>query len=130
MKMLSNVGVVFIFLFMIGCASYQCEINDTKIPVSFSNELGDNEKFRHFSIETKLSWYLFDTQPIDTLDLDEIIRNQLPNAKKIFNLRIYSKENVIDSIIRTVTTGAQFLLASNRALYSQRTIIIEGLVVE
>ncbi|WP_244290152.1 hypothetical protein [Leptospira bourretii] len=130
MKMLSNVGVVFIFLFMIGCASYQYEINDTKIPVSFSNELGDNEKFRHFSIETKLSWYLFDTQPIDTLDLDEIIRNQLPNAKKIFNLRIYSKENVIDSIIRTVTTGAQFLLASNRALYSQRTIIIEGLVVE
>ncbi|TGL16022.1 hypothetical protein [Leptospira meyeri] len=130
MNKLCFVTIVFTFHFLIGCASYQYEITDTKIPVSFSYELGNNEKFRHFSIETKLSWYLFDTQPIDTLDLDDIFRNQLPNAKKIFNLRIYSKENVIDSMIRTLTTGAQFLLASNRALYSQRTIIIEGLVVE
>ncbi|WP_246834742.1 hypothetical protein [Leptospira levettii] len=73
---------------------------------------------------------MFDTQAIDTLQLDEIFREELPNAKKIVNLRIESKENVADSVIRTLTTGAQVLFASNRALYSRRTIIIEGLVVE
>ncbi|MCT8335584.1 hypothetical protein NUH30_18010 [Leptospira sp. 85282-16] len=130
MKKIYSLILVSFLLFNIGCASYQYEIRDTKIPISFSYELEKDEKYRHFSIETKLSWFLFDTQPIDTLDLDEIIRNQLPNAKKIFNLRIYSKENVMDSFIRTLTTGAQILLASNRALYSQRTIVIEGLVVE
>ncbi|WP_239671555.1 hypothetical protein [Leptospira meyeri] len=84
MNKLCFVTIVFTFHLLIGCASYQYEISDTKIPVSFSYELGNNEKFRHFSIETKLSWYLFDTQPISTLDLDDIFRNQLPNAKKIF----------------------------------------------
>ncbi|XDD44491.1 hypothetical protein AB3N58_17155 [Leptospira sp. WS60.C2] len=112
------------------CATYRYELTDTKIPVSFSNELEPNEKYRSFHIEVKVSWYLFDTQPINTLQLDDILREELPNAKKIVNLRIESKENVADSVIRTLTTGAQILFASNRALYSRRTIIIEGLVVE
>ncbi|MCW7492650.1 hypothetical protein ND861_09050 [Leptospira sp. 2 VSF19] len=128
-KIYCNVLLVSLF-FGVSCASYQYEIVDSKIPISFSAEMEKDEKYRHFSIETKLSWYLFDTQPIDSLNLDEVLKQNLPNAKKIFNLRIYSKENVTDSLIRTLTTGAQILLASNRALYSQRTIIIEGLVVE
>ncbi|WP_245918569.1 hypothetical protein [Leptospira ellinghausenii] len=122
-------ALCFLFLLM-GCATYRYELTETKIPVSFSNELEPNEKYRPFHIEVKLSWYLFDTQAIDTLQLDEIFREELPNAKKIVNLRIESKENVADSVIRTLTTGAQVLFASNRALYSRRTIIIEGLVVE
>lgn len=130
MKISRSILIIISVLFLNDCASYQYEIVDTKIPISFSNELESHEKFRHFSIEKKLSWYLFDTQPLDTLNLDEILRAELPNAKKIFNLRIYSKENAMDSFIRTLTTGAQVLLASNRALYSQRTIMIEGLVVE
>lgn len=130
MKKMLYIPVLAFILLTVGCASYQYEIMDTKIPVSFSDELEENEKYRHFTIETKLTWWLFDTQPIDTLNLDEVFRKQLPYAKKIFNLRIYSKENAVDSLIRTLTTGAQLLLISNRALYSQRTIIIEGLVVE
>ncbi|TGK83238.1 hypothetical protein EHQ24_08015 [Leptospira noumeaensis] len=124
------ITIIVSFLSIFSCASYKYEITETKIPVSFSNDLENNDKFREFRIETKLSWYLFDTQPIDTFDLDEIIRTNLPNAKKICNLRIHSKENVADSMIRTLTTGIQFLFISNRALYSQRTVIIEGLVVE
>ncbi|TGM45515.1 hypothetical protein [Leptospira vanthielii] len=130
MKKICSITLFTSLIFAFGCASYRYEIVDTKIPISFSNELGNDEKFRQFSIETKLSWYLFDTQTIDSLNLDDIIKQNLPNAKKIFNLRIYSKENVMDSLIRTLTTAAQFLFVSNRALYSQRTIIIEGLVVE
>ncbi|XDD48382.1 hypothetical protein AB3N60_18770 [Leptospira sp. WS39.C2] len=118
------------FVVLTHCANYQYELTDTKIPVSFSNELLPNEKYRPFRIEVKLSWYLFDTQPIDTLQLDDIFREELPNAKKIVNLRIESKENVADSVIRTLTTLAQVLFVSNRALYSRRTIIIEGLVVD
>ncbi|MGV3666548.1 MAG: hypothetical protein ACO1NV_10465 [Leptospira bouyouniensis] len=130
---INRLNILFLFIFsltLVSCATYQYELADTKIPVSFSNELEPNEKYRPFRIEVKLSWYLFDTQSIDTLQLDDIFRAELPNAKKIVNLRIESKENVADSVIRTLTTGAQVLFASNRALYSRRTIIIEGLVVE
>ncbi|EOQ94961.1 hypothetical protein LEP1GSC195_0765 [Leptospira wolbachii serovar Codice str. CDC] len=130
MKFLQPFLILVSVLFLSHCASYQYELVDTKIPISFSNELGSNEKYRHFIIETKLSWWLFDTLPIETLNLDDIFQRQLPYAKKIVNLRIYSKENAVDSLIRTLTTGAQLLFVSNRALYSQRTIIIEGLVVE
>lgn len=133
--MKNNVLVSFLLFFLLSigftnCATYKYELGDTKIPVSFSNELEPNENYRPFQIEVKLSWYLFDTQAIDTLELDDVFRAELPNAKKIVNLRIYSKENVADSVIRTLTTLAQVLFVSNRALYSRRTIVIEGLVVE
>ncbi|HNB97383.1 MAG TPA: hypothetical protein PLS71_04040, partial [Leptospiraceae bacterium] len=85
---------------------------------------------RYFRIEKKLTWLIFDLVKIQEFDLTHVLESELPNAKKIYNFRIESEENAIDSVIRIFGTGMQYLFASNRSIVSRRTVIISGTVSE
>ncbi|MCB1192197.1 MAG: hypothetical protein H7A23_24240 [Leptospiraceae bacterium] len=113
------------------CATYTYNLNNYKQTVSFGNEEEPNKQSRHFRIEKKLTWVLFDLYKIEDLNLTEIFQKELPNAKKIYNLKIESEEGLGDSIIRLVTTGLQiWAFVSNRPLASRRTVVITGDVIE
>ncbi len=117
-------------LFFINCASHTYQINNYKVPVSFANEEGSSKNSRYFRIEKKLTWLIFDLVKIQEFDLTHVLESELPNAKKIYNFRIESEENAIDSVIRIFGTGMQYLFASNRSIVSRRTVIISGTVSE
>ena len=119
-----------LFIFISNCATHTFQLNNYQVPVSFGNEEVRGEKARYFRIEKKLTWLLFDLVKVQDIDLTQTLQNELPNAKKIYNLRIETQEDFLDSIIRTIGTGIQYLLASNRSLASRRTVIITGTVVE
>lgn len=130
MKKIRTLGLL-IFICLANCTSYEYSLNNSKIPVSFSEERMKNESSREFRIQRKLTWVAFDLVNTEEFDLSEVLRHELPNAKKIYNLRIDSEESVSDSLIRLVGTGMQiWAFVSNRPLVSRRTVIIRGEVVE
>ena len=88
---------LFLILVSINCATYKYSLENSKIPVSFTNEENSEQNVRKFRIERKLTWVLFDVVKTEDLDLKTIFENELPNAKKIYNLKIESEENIADS---------------------------------
>lgn len=124
--------MIFTLFTLLNCASYKYSVTESKIPISFGYDNSTPGKSRDFVIEAKLTWFLFDLINIEEFDLNETLKENLPNAKSIHSLRIISKENGLDSVIRLISTGAQILaFVTNRPLLlSRRTIIITGTVVE
>ena len=121
-------SIILILLFLNNCAHYKYDLKDYDVPVSFSKEKKPNS--RPFRIKTKMTYLLFDLINIQNFDMKKELRKNLPNASYIYNLKIESEENFVDSIIRFFGTGVQVLLITNRPLISRRTIIITGDVVE
>jgi hypothetical protein len=122
--------IFFVFVLISNCATHTFELNNYQVPVSLGNEEVRGEKARFFKIKKKLVFVVFDLVKLNDIDLSNTLRYELPNAKKIYNLKIETEEDIVDSMIRTVGTGIQYLLASNRSLVSRRTVIITGIVVE
>lgn len=125
-------GINIILFTFLNCASYKYSVTESKIPISFGIDNFTQGKSRDFVIEAKISWFLFDLINIEEFDLSQTLNANLPNAKSIHSLRIVSKENGVDSVIRLISTGAQVLaFVSNRPLlFSRRTILITGTVIE
>ena len=121
---------LFLILGSINCATYKYSLENSKIPVSFTNEENSEQNVRKFRIERKLTWVLFDVVKTEDLDLKTIFENELPNAKKIYNLKIESEENIADSGIRALTTALRNWVIWFKPLISRRTVVITGDVVE
>lgn len=121
---------LFLILVSINCATYKYSLENSKIPVSFTNEENSEQNVRKFRIERKLTWVLFDVVKTEDLDLKTIFENELPNAKKIYNLKIESEENIADSGIRALTTALRNWVIWFKPLISRRTVVITGDVVE
>ena len=121
-----------LLLLILNCTTYTHNLINYQVPVSFGNEEKKGEKARSFRIEKKLTWFLFDTIKTQELDLGRTFEEELPNAKRIYILRIQSEEGPLDSIIRLVSTGFQvWAFVSNRPLlFSRRTVVITGDVIE
>lgn len=113
------------------CAEYSYQIRDSHAPVSFAREAPPGEKGRPFTIQRKITFVLFDLANTEKFDLGQVLRQELPNAKLIYDLEIHSEEDSVDSVIRTVTTFLQiWALVSDRPLVSRRTIRLEGMVID
>ncbi len=121
---------LFLILVSINCATYKYSLENSKIPVSFTNEENSEQNVRKFRIERKLTWVLFDVVKTEDLDLKTIFENELPNAKKIYNLKIESEENIADSGIRALATALRNWVIWFKPLISRRTVVITGDVVE
>ena len=121
---------LFLILVSINCATYKYSLENSKIPVSFTNEENSEQNVRKFRIERKLTWVLFDVVKTEDLDLKTIFENELPNAKKIYNLKIESEENIADSGIRALTTALRNWVIWFKPLISRRTVVITVDVVE
>ena len=115
-----------------GCAEYSIKLRSTTIPVSFSyHEAPAGVQARRFRIQRSLTWIAFDLANVQDFNFDEAIRQELPRAKHIYNLRIYSEEAAVDSIIRLIATGMQiWAFVTDRPLVSRRTVTIEGYYIE
>ncbi len=120
--------IFFNLIFLFQCAYYKYDLKDYEIPVSFSKEKKTNS--RPFKIRTKITYIVFDLINIQSFDMEKELRKNLTNAKSIYNLKLESEENFVDSMIRFFGTGIQILLITNRPLISRRTIIITGEVIE
>lgn len=121
---------LIIIITLASCAHYEIRSNNSNVLISFGNEKEESEKVRPFRIERKITFVGFDIFYVQKFDLDQAIQEELPRAKKIINLRINTQEDGLDSLIRLIGTGIQYLLVTDRALVSRRTIVIEGDVVE
>lgn len=119
---------LIILCFLSECASYQIDASNSRIPIYFQRPLHiPRNRLVPFHLEAKLTWAIFDTINIQDLDLEELIQANLPNAEALYEIRIRSEENPVDSIVRFVSTFIQLLFVADRPfLFSRRTVIIEG----
>ena len=128
-NLLKNSLVFLIFILLYNCTTYSYNVNSYKNIVTFQNPPAGIST-RSFKFKKKIYWVAFDLASLEEFDLGRTLKEEFPSGNKIYNLKISSEEDVIDSLIRTLGTGIQYLLVSNRPLVSRRTIIITGEVVE
>lgn len=115
----------------LGCAEYSYQVRNSPVPVSFANEAPEGQTGRPFAFRRKMTYVLFDLVNVQEFDLGDALRKELPNAKLIYNLKIRSEEDSVDSLIRTVTTFLQiWAFVSDRPFVSRRTIYVEGFVID
>ncbi len=120
--------LIFFIITLSNCAHYKYDLKDYDVPVSFSKEKKVNS--RTFKIKAKMTYLLFDLINIQNFEMEKELRKNLPNAKFIYNLKIESEEDFVDSLVRFFGTGVQILLVTNRPLISRRTVWITGEVIE
>ncbi|MCE9597280.1 MAG: hypothetical protein K8S54_04865 [Spirochaetia bacterium] len=130
MKRSSLFAVIIALSLFANCATYDIEMLNSKVPVYLTDASRPTENYRRFRFQRQLTWVLFDTVNVQKLDLDSAISEELPNAKKIINLRVESMESGSDSLVRFLGTLIQYLLVTDRALFSRRTVIVEGELLE
>ena len=131
MQRRNNVFILVLSLFFsINCATYKYSLSGYNVPVSFSNEDSSGQRVRSFKIEKKITWVVFDLVTFETFELKDVLGAELPNAKKIYNLKIESEEDFFDSAIRAVTIGLRNWIFWFKPVISRRTIVITGTVVE
>lgn len=131
-------------LFLSNCTTYSYSILENasdpetfallknyKPVITFGDEQESGKQSRKFRIEKKITWFIFDLWNIQEFNMLISLKEELPNAKKIYNLRIESKEGGSDSLIRLLSTGIQIgFVPSAPFLFSRRTVILAGDVVE